>query len=76
MIGIVIPAHNEAACLASCLAAFKRAALAEELGDEPVWCHHAPVARRATPLGARDAGRALNQFRRGPNPSRGPSPCA
>ncbi len=36
MIGVVIPAHNEAAYLASCLAAVKRAALAEELGGEPV----------------------------------------
>ncbi len=36
MIGVVIPAHNEAAYLASCLATVQRAALAEALGSEPV----------------------------------------
>jgi glycosyltransferase involved in cell wall biosynthesis len=36
MIGVVIPAHNEAAYLASCLAAVNRAAVAKQLGGELV----------------------------------------
>jgi glycosyltransferase involved in cell wall biosynthesis len=39
MLGIVIPAHNEEACLPSCLAALQRAATHPALAGEPVLIH-------------------------------------
>jgi len=36
MIGVVIPAHNEEACIAACLASVRRAARCEALAGEPV----------------------------------------